>query len=153
MPASRSCSSCGAPLPGDVRWCLRCHEPVRELMPRAPLHDGPHAVGMPIATGGNAPHWSRWERTATTFGPVGRLAWTAAFVASVLVAGANGVLVYVLMSPVVGWVLLSAIWAKGWVVPGEPHTVPPPDTPPEVAPTPPPTKAMVVWRRPSGSGR
>jgi hypothetical protein len=101
---------------------------------------------MPIATGGHAPHWSRWEKSATTFGPVGRIGWTVAFVASVLVAGSNGMIIYVLMAPVVGWVLLPAIWAKGWIIPDEPDTPPLPETPrPEVA-TPPPTKAMVAWR-------
>lgn len=69
-----------------------------------------------------------------------------AFVASVLVAGSNGMIIYVLMSPAVGWVLLPAIWAKGWIVPDEPDTAPLPETlRPEDA-TPPPTKAMVAWR-------
>ena len=68
MTASRTCHACGAELPRDIRWCARCFEPVRELSPRARLHDGDF-VGRPIHERGKVPRWTRWEQTATTFSP------------------------------------------------------------------------------------
>jgi hypothetical protein len=85
VTAPRACRSCGAPLPHDVRWCLRCFMPVLELTPRerqlppldqaedpppwvnrSPLRDDPE----------RAPTYSRWRAGPTTFGPVGRVAIT-----------------------------------------------------------------------------
>lgn len=74
MPASRNCARCGAALPGDVRWCGRCYEPVREFTPRAPLHG--EIVGElhhDVVT-------SRWRKGPATFGPLGRLGITALLV-------------------------------------------------------------------------
>ena len=73
MTAPRTCRACGAPLHGDVRWCLHCYEPARELTPRAAVWAQGEFVDNPIHTGGPVPHWSRWEKTATTFGPWGRI--------------------------------------------------------------------------------
>jgi hypothetical protein len=116
------------------------------------MHIGPHVVGAPVASGGNAPHWSRWEKSATTFGPAGRIALTAGFFASVLVAGSSGLIVYVLLSPLLGWVLLPAIWAKGWVVPGEPDTQPLPEKP-RVEPPPTPPRSSAPTRSGGASSR
>lgn len=74
MPAPRDCRACGAPLPGDVRWCLRCYEPVRELSPRAPQLPPLPSVHEPDP----GPRTSRWHAGPTTFGPVGRVGVTIA---------------------------------------------------------------------------
>lgn len=144
MPAARNCRSCGAPLPGDVRWCGRCHEPVREFTPRAPLHAAGSVAGPLIHGGGHAPHWSRWERSATTFGPLGRVVASALLFGTIPVAWSFGFFLYLLVFPLVAIPVLGSIWARGWVVPGEtpappvaePAFTPPPETPathPELA--------------------
>jgi hypothetical protein len=92
MPAPRSCRSCGAELPPDLRWCTRCYAPTTEFAARARLHDG--FVGTPS----HEIRTSRWRRTATTFGPSGRLAITG------LVA---------LFVPIGFWTMGSAFWPLG----------------------------------------
>lgn len=72
MPAPRNCRSCGATLPADVRWCLRCYAPATELTPRAPLHTG-GVANTPRPTEVT----SRTKASATTFGLAGRIAVTA----------------------------------------------------------------------------
>ena len=64
------------------------------------------------------PHWSRWEKTATTFGPWGRIGMTAALLATLPAAGAFGMFLYVIWFPVIAIVGMRGIWARGWVVPG-----------------------------------
>jgi hypothetical protein len=118
---------CGAPLPGDVRWCTTCYEPVRELTPRAPLHHGDY-VGALTPAGPDTPHWSRWEASATTFGPVGRIVMTVVLGLTLVGALQVGAVVYVIVFPVAATVILPAIWAKGWVVPGVPEQPPLPVT-------------------------
>jgi hypothetical protein len=82
MTAPRACRACGAPLPADVRWCLRCYEPVREFAPRdrqlPPLErvqEPPPWVGASPLRDPDVlpPTYSRWRAGPTTFGPVGRL--------------------------------------------------------------------------------
>ena len=68
---------CGAELTGDVMWCVRCYEPVRQLTPRAPGL----AVSSPALLRGDIRPRSRWKAGATTFGPVGRIVVTALVVA------------------------------------------------------------------------
>jgi hypothetical protein len=72
MTASRTCHACGAELPGDVRRCLRCYEPIRHLTPRDP--------GEPTITFLRGPddgvERSRWKAGVNTFGPFGRIAVT-----------------------------------------------------------------------------
>lgn len=88
MPAGRTCARCGAALASDVRWCLRCHEPVREFTPRARLYHG-DVSSAPV----HDRPTSRWAASATTFGPVGRLVITAVLlgfgVANLVVLGAT----------------------------------------------------------------
>ena len=99
-----------------------CYEPVQEFAARAPLHD---AVAQPAAThrvrlveagptrhGG---HYSRWERTGTTFGPAGRLAITAVL-GSWLVSAffTMFVVLWIVLAFVVGKILRD-VWKPGWV--------------------------------------
>ena len=51
MTAPRTCRACGAPLAGNVRWCLRCYEPARELTPRASVWEPGTFVDAPIVRG------------------------------------------------------------------------------------------------------
>ena len=123
MTAPRTCRACGSALSPDVRWCGLCYEPVRELTPRAPVHDGDF-VGAPMAEGGHRPHWSRWERSTTTFGPAGRIVATTLIVLTLPLSLGFGMFLYALWFPLMAGALLSAIWAKGWVVPDEPELPP-----------------------------
>jgi hypothetical protein len=99
MPPPRTCRACGADLPTDVRWCSRCYEPVREFSPRAPIHRGDF-VDRPIHERANVPRWSRWEESATTSGPWGRLVATVLLVSTLLPALAFKGIVYVITFPV-----------------------------------------------------
>src|SRR6478752_5546004 len=143
MPAPRSCRNCGKPLVPDLRWCPACYEPAREFAPRAPLHHGDF-VGSPIPTSGHVPHWSRWEKSATTFGPTARVVTTLILLSTLLPAISYANIVYVLTFPVAAAVVLKAIWAKGWVVPDEPDLSPLPVD--EPLPPEPLTTAMRTWR-------
>jgi len=107
----------------DIRWCTHCYEPVRELSQRAPIHDGDF-VDRPIHERGRIPRWSRWEKTATTFGPWGRIAATVLLFATLLPAIAFNGFVYAICFPVAATVLLREIWAKGWFVPQDPREAP-----------------------------
>ncbi len=142
MPSPRTCRKCDKPLLPDLPWCPACYEPVREFAPRAPLHHGDF-VGSPMPTSGHIPHWSRWEKSATTFGPTGRVVATVILLSTLLPAISYGNIVYVLAFPVAAAVVLNAIWAKGWVVPDEPDLPPLPVT--EEA-HPPPTREEQVRR-------
>jgi hypothetical protein len=117
MPAPRTCRRCGEPLGPDVPWCGRCSEPVRQFAARPPLHDGQSFVGTPshLRTAGG--HYTRWEKTTTTFGPTGRIGWTVALV-GYLVLGASStfILLWFVQLFIAGW-LLKEIWKRGWAVP------------------------------------
>ena len=138
MTASRTCASCGADLPSDIRWCTQCYEPVRELSPRPPLHQG-EFVGPPVHERGEIPRWSRWKATATTFGPWGRIIATALVFATLLPAFAFNGFVYAITFPVLATVLLREIWAKGWYVP---ETRSSEAEPTDAKHTPPPTESV-----------
>jgi hypothetical protein len=127
MTAPRTCRACGAPLHGDVRWCLRCYQPARELTARAAVWAPGEFVDNPVHTGGPVPHWSRWEKSATTFGPAGRVIATVVAALCVLGAAGGSPLTLIFVLPV-GGMVLRAIWMKGWVVPGV-EAAPPPSAP------------------------
>ena len=110
MPAPRNCTKCGAALPGAVRWCGQCYEPVREFTPRAPLHQGDF-VGTPRSRSDR----SRWQASETAFGPVGRIALTVAVIV-VLAAG----IVMAFSAPVMLFLMPTAVIPGGallvWVL-------------------------------------
>jgi len=143
MPSPRTCRKCGKPLLPDLPWCPQCYEPVRQFAARAPLHHGDF-VGSPIPTGGHIPHWSRWEKSATTFGPVGRVIATVLLVATLLPAITSGGFLYLIAFPIAGGVVLRSVWAKGWVVPDEPELPPLPVT--EMTLPQPVTSEERAWR-------
>jgi hypothetical protein len=161
MPTPRTCRNCGTALPPDVRWCGLCYEPVREFTSRAPLHEripepepsrrihlGPPADRR---TGGR---YSRWERTPTTFGPVGRSALTVLLVAWIVSAFFTMfVLFWLILATVGGWILRE-VWKPGRVPveriveSGAPMPVRPELRPePQTAPARPriPLRTKVAW--------
>jgi hypothetical protein len=119
MTAPRVCRACGTPLIGVVRWCLRCYEPARELTPRAPVWEPGSFVDAPTVRGPSVPHWSRWEKSTTTFGPIGRVSWTCLVVAFLLSSVTRSPFMLLFELPAAG-VILHGIWARGWVVPTDP---------------------------------
>ncbi len=99
-----------------------CYEPVREFAARAPLHE---AAAPPAATRRvrlveagatrNGAHYSRWERTPTTFGPAGRVAITAVLGAWLVSAFFTMfVVLWIVLAFVVGKILRD-VWKPGWV--------------------------------------
>jgi len=98
-----------------------------------------------MPTSGQIPHWSRWEKSATTFGPTGRVVATVILLATLLPAISYGNIVFVLTFPVAAAVVLNAIWAKGWVVSDGPDLPPLPVDEPPHRPEP-LTGAMRAWR-------
>ena len=143
MTSPRSCRKCGETLLPDLPWCPQCYEPVTQFAARAPVHHGDF-VGSPILTGGHIPHWSRWEKSATTFGPVGRVVATMLLFATLLPAIVSGGFMYLITFPIAAAVVLRAGWAKGWVVPDEPELPPLPVT--EMTPPQPLTSGEQTWR-------
>lgn len=69
-----TCTSCGAQARPEATWCSQCHASF-----------APAAAQEAVVPGRLAPRvdpprpdqvWSRWHRSDTSFGPVGRVAWT-----------------------------------------------------------------------------
>src|SRR5207244_6578884 len=118
-PLPRTCRKCGKPLLPDLPWCPQCYEPITQFAARAPLHHGDF-VGSPIPTGGHIPHWSRWEKSATTFGPVGRVIATVLLVATLLPAITSGGFMCLIAFPIAAAVVLRAVSAKGRLGPDPP---------------------------------
>jgi hypothetical protein len=116
MTAPRTCRACGADLPGDVRWCLRCYEPTRELTPRTPVWAKGAFVDTPIVTKGPVPHWSHWEKSATTFGPAGRIGVTLVATLWLLSSAIRTPVTVIFVLPLVVLVIRN-VWRPGWVIP------------------------------------
>ena len=100
-----TCSSCGAGLAPAAAWCGQCFTPV----------GGPALPPAPVAAQQqHLPTYSRWRKTTTTFGPVGRVLWTVLVVLVMAMAVfsqnpfAIGPLCFIL-PPLV----LRSVWAKG----------------------------------------
>jgi hypothetical protein len=118
------CQSCGAALSADAQWCGQCYA-VRT----------PAATGMPITPGvGEAPNRfggtasgvmsptrmaqaqalpatvvkSRWRKSATTFGPLGRILATIALVVPFVV--------FVVLAVFTGGMVLAAPVIWGFVI-------------------------------------
>jgi hypothetical protein len=125
-----SCHSCGATLSLVETWCGQCYAPKGRAAP-SPIM----AAAMPATTGvpglmiRPAPvlpptvRRSRWRKTQTTFGPVGRVLWTIALVVPVplfIVAGVVGDLfafgVAVIWAFVIMPMGLRAVWRAGQVL-------------------------------------
>jgi hypothetical protein len=138
-----------------------CYEPVREFASRPPLRDRipePETrrgirLSSPAADQGGG-HFSRWERTSTTFGPVGRLALTALLVAWIVSAFFTMFVIFWLILASVGAWILREVWRPGWVpaerivesgttMPARPELRPEPQT--AHAPRSIPLRTKVAW--------
>jgi hypothetical protein len=98
---------------------LRCYEPNRELTPRAPIWRNGEFVDVPIVTKGPVPHRSRWEKSPTTFGPVGRVVCTVVAMLFLASATLRSPLQLVFLVPI-AVIVLRGVWARGWVTPDDP---------------------------------
>jgi hypothetical protein len=144
MTASRTCRACGADLRGDVMWCLRCLEPVRQLTPR----EGNIPVASFVNTRRDGAR-SRWKAGATSFGPVGRIAITVGVLLFFPPIGSLGspitLFVYLPAYLTIAAVVLRSTWKKDVVerplAVEEPAREPRPE--PVVEPI--PTTTIVAW--------
>jgi hypothetical protein len=142
MTASRTCRACGADLRGDVMWCLRCLEPVRQLTPR----EGDIPVASFVNTRPEAAR-SRWKAGATSFGPVGRIAITVGVLLFFPPTLGNPVTLFVYLPAylAIAAMVLRSTWKKDVVerpiavegTSGEPR--------PEPVVEPVPTATIVAW--------
>lgn len=127
MTPPRRCPACGATLPPDVRWCVRCYAPVRELTPRDPPLPPLADVEEPpahIARWAPLPHvpppreYSRWRGGPTTFGPWGRIGLSALVVLFFPWGPFTGIAFFYLLGYIpTAAILLWGIWRKGVVEP------------------------------------
>ncbi len=76
MPAPRECRSCGSDLSPEVRWCIHCYAPVTEFAARPASAPG-NFVDVPR----HDMAYSRWTKSATSFGPRGRVIATLLVIA------------------------------------------------------------------------
>ena len=89
--AAGQCSGCGASLAPGAAWCSQCYLPRAatpsahsiQLRPATPgLAAGERSIlsGTNVQAAAAGPRQmvsTRWKKTPTTFGPVGRVSWTA----------------------------------------------------------------------------
>jgi len=81
------------------------------------------------------PHWSRWEKSATTFGPAGRIAITVVALLWLVTAVTQSPITIIFVLPLVT-LLVRDVWRRGWVIP--------PDQTAATAPAPSP-QPMQSW--------
>jgi hypothetical protein len=104
---ARTCRSCGAPLPPDLRWCERCFAPVTLYSPRERLHEPGTFVGSLTPR----VRTSRWRAGPTSFGPLGRIVSTLVLAAIFPwwgVADLNPLALWALM----GWLIAASIFLR-----------------------------------------
>jgi hypothetical protein len=125
-----TCHSCGATLSPTTSWCGQCYAPNGRAAPTMPtaVTTQPSA-GVPALMIRPAPvlpptvRRSRWRKTQTTFGPVGRVLWTFALIVPVplfILAGVVGDLFAFGVAGIWGFVImpmgLRAVWRAGQVL-------------------------------------
>lgn len=62
-------------------------------------------------------HYSRWEKSAATFGPTGRIVGTAAIVLLLVWAFLFVFFIYWIIFAIVGVWVIQQLWKPGWVAP------------------------------------
>lgn len=88
-----SCSSCGAMMRVHATWCGQCYAPVVVTSARFV----PRAEPVALQT------FSRWRKSDSSFGPVGRVSWTLG------VAAVGGMCLFSLDPFAIGgWFLIAA---------------------------------------------
>ena len=82
------CTACGASLLVGATWCAQCFEPVAAAAATVSSNwQGPVA---PPARAERAMRTTRWAKTDTTFGPVGRLLATLGLLVPLVVMVVGG---------------------------------------------------------------
>lgn len=100
-------------MPATVHWCGQCYAPVAELTPREPVHRGDFVDRIQ----GVEYRWSRWRRSATTFGPLGRVVSSVLVVGSLAWAFFSAFFVAWFCLLGIGVVVLRDIWQPARVLP------------------------------------
>jgi hypothetical protein len=77
-----SCASCGAALPAAAEWCSQCYASV----PPA----GGFRPGANLPTAAVRMRTTRWGKTPTTFGPIGRVVATFGLLIPLAIMTAGG---------------------------------------------------------------
>ena len=86
----------------DAGWCGQCFAPV----------GGPSLPPVPVAAEQVVlPTYTRWRKTDTKFGPVGRVAWTVAMVLGLGIALFSQDPFAVGGAVIVSTVVLRSVWA------------------------------------------
>jgi hypothetical protein len=96
MSGMQTCENCGAALAADADWCGQCYA-VRRRTSAIPASAGATSIMSPTRTeAAQAPApalvRTRWRKTATTFGPLGRVLATIGLVVPFVVFVVVGVL-------------------------------------------------------------
>jgi hypothetical protein len=103
-----TCGSCGAAMRPDASYCGQCYGTLPASGAVTTVGRAP--VQQPLPT---QPTYTRWRKTTTSFGPVGRLLWTFAMLLVVAVSVfsqnpfAIGPLCFILVP-----LVLRSVWAK-----------------------------------------
>lgn len=127
--ASSNCPGCGAAWTVGAQWCSLCFHSLGHglTQPHPGMSAGQSSTALPghpgtrFAAAPNLsppPQYSRWLRTPTTMGPVGRVSWTVAILAlpGVILAMSFGMAGYgfaAIWLGVVAPMSLRSVWAKG----------------------------------------
>ncbi len=81
------CVACGAAVPGDAAWCGQCFAVRSAPEPAAAV---PGRLGAPSTSMPAHHRVTRWGKTPTTFGPVGRMLCTIAVLVPLVFMIAGG---------------------------------------------------------------
>ena len=104
------CYSCGASLRADAQWCDQCSA----MIPH-PVDEEPSLRrSLPEQARLTAPqHYSRWRKSETSFGPVGRILITLVMVAiGALFVWSQNPFAYVPWLAIATPLVLRSVWAR-----------------------------------------
>lgn len=111
---SIACPQCGAHVRAGAEWCPQCFTPLGAEPEPAPEEASPTFVSPDRFLGPPMPtEWSRWAKSETTFGPLGRVLCTLLLVVVPVGLGMG-------YSPIFSWIwviavmppLLASIWKR-----------------------------------------
>jgi hypothetical protein len=103
-----TCGSCGASLRSDASYCGQCFGTLTASGAVTAVGVAPVQQALPTS-----PTYTRWQKTTTSFGPVGRILWTVLMLMIVAMAlfsqnpFAIGPLCFILVP-----LVMRSVWAK-----------------------------------------
>lgn len=107
-----TCTSCGAQARPDATWCNQCHEgfaPAQEAVVPGrlvPLVHPPRPDQV----------WSRWRKSDTSFGPVGKVSWTVGMTLfAVLFLWSGNIFAVVAWCGLAMPLVMRSVWARARV--------------------------------------